>query len=98
MTKLFGRTSQFFRALGRYQSILISLSPRVVRSPIRLPNYSWIEVVPMLVILVGVGFFLALFPSCIDNGNCVEHVVRQHIDMELLGKAVLNNTSNLQNP
>ncbi len=92
MTKLFGRTSQFFRALGRLQSILISYRQEYVRSPNSLPNFSWIEIVPMMVILVGAGLFLALFPSCVDNANCVEHVVRQHTDLESL-QAVLNNST-----
>ena len=61
-------------------------------------NYNWIELLPMLVILVVSVTFLALFPSCSDNGNCVEHVVRQDYDMDLLEKAVLNNTDFLLKP
>ena len=64
----------------------------------KITKYNWIEIMPMLVILVVSIVFLALFPSCSDNGNCVQHVVRQDFDMDRLEKAVLNNTDFLQRP
>ena len=64
----------------------------------KITKYNWIEIMPMLVILLVSVVFLALFPSCSDNGNCVQHVVRQDFDMDLLEKAVLNNTDFLLKP
>jgi len=61
-------------------------------------KYNWTELLPLLVILVVSVVFLALFPSCSDNGNCVEHVVRPDFDMDLVEKAVLNNTDFLLKP
>jgi len=53
-------------------------------------NYYWIELVPMLVLLVLVVIFLSVTPNCIDNSSCVEHVVSANIDLEQL-ENVFNN-------
>jgi len=66
-------------------------------------NYSWIEIVPMLVLLVLVVVALAVIPNCLDNSNCVKYAVSQNIDidnlsMELSKSANLFNNTNVEKP
>lgn len=55
-------------------------------------NYSWIEIVPVLVLLIFVVIALAVTPNCIDNSACVEYVVSEDYDFEQL-ENVFNNRS-----
>ena len=106
MTNLFGRNFglDFNRALGRLsRSILISLSPRVVRSHTSLPNYSWIELAPMMILLLLVVIGLAIIPNCIDNENCVVYPVGQNVDLDKLTEAlnesdILFSMTNVEKP
>lgn len=93
MTNLFGRDFNFIRTLGK----VAPNRPRDLESKNEnsaLPNYSWVEIVPTVILLVGAIGFLALFPSCSDNGNCIEHVVNQNVDLDKV-VTVLNNSTML---
>ena len=45
-------------------------------------KYYWIELVPMLILLVLVVIFLSVTPNCIDNSSCVEYAVGDNLDIE----------------
>ena len=57
-------------------------------------DYSWIELAPLLIVLVFVIVALSVIPNCIDKDNCVVHAVGQNIDVERLS-AELNESDNL---
>lgn len=59
-------------------------------------NYSWIELAPMLVLLILVVVALAVIPNCIDNSRCVKYVVNPNIDIEKLSEG-LNTLENVFN-
>ena len=57
-------------------------------------DYSWIELAPLLVLLVLVVFGLSVIPNCIDNENCVVYPTGHNIDLDKLS-AELNESDNL---
>lgn len=57
-------------------------------------DYSWIELAPILVVLVLVVFGLSVIPNCIDKENCVVYPTSPNIDIEKLS-ADLNESDNL---
>lgn len=60
----------------------------------RKVDYSWIEIVPMLAVLLLVVIGLSVIPNCMDRDSCVEHVVGQNIDVDKLS-VELNKSDNL---
>ena len=95
MTNLFGRNFglDFNRALGRLSSILISYRQEYVGSP-SLPNYSWIELAPMLILLLFVVIVLVVIPNCLDRDSCNVYQIGENVDLDKLS-ANLSETDNL---
>jgi len=63
-------------------------------------DYYWIELAPMLVLLVLVVIALAVIPNCQDNSNCVRYSVSQNIDINKLSEGLENvfNNTNVEIP
>ncbi len=53
------------------------------------PKIYWIELVPMLVLLVLVAIFLSITPNCIDKSSCVQYVVGDNYDLGKLSELEL---------
>ena len=57
-------------------------------------DYSWIELAPLLILLVFVIVALAVLPNCIDKDNCVVYPVGENVDLDKL-TASLSESDNL---
>ena len=51
-------------------------------------SYEWIEIAPMLVLLILVIVALAIIPNCIDRESCVQYPVNPNIDIEKLSEGL----------
>lgn len=49
-------------------------------------SYSWIEIVPMLVVLILVVVALAILPNCLDNSNCTQLQSSVAVDLDKLSE------------
>ena len=49
-------------------------------------SYSWIEIVPMLVVLILVVVALAVLPNCLDNSNCTQLTRSPDVDLDKLSE------------
>ena len=66
-------------------------------------SYSWIEIVPMLAVLIFVVVALAVLPNCLDNSNCVELQSGVYVDLDKLSEELsrsenLFNNTNVEKP
>jgi len=51
-----------------------------------LADRDWIEIVPILVVLVVVIVALAVIPNCLDNSNCTQLSVSSKVDLDKLSE------------
>lgn len=49
-------------------------------------NYSWIEIVPLLSVLLFVVVALAVLPNCLDNSSCTQLTGSPDIDLDKLSE------------
>lgn len=66
-------------------------------------NYSWIEIVPMLAVLIFVVVALAVLPNCLDNSNCTQLQSSVDVDLDKLSMELstlenLFNKTNIEIP
>ena len=57
-------------------------------------NYSWIELAPLLIVLLLVVIGLSIIPNCQDKNSCVVYPVGQNVDLDKLTEE-LNKSDNL---